>query len=109
MLFLDGGFILFGGRSTSPVGVIARLDSGTTSWSKLGELRSSRYQHNVIYDGEVFMVIGGNNSNLKSEKCSLSRSTMTCTEQAPALTSYMLTPALVMVPEDFCTEICTDF
>ena len=51
------------------------------------------------------MVIGGEGSNLKSEKCSLAGSTMSCTEQVPALTDYMLTPALVMVPEDFCTEV----
>ena len=107
MLYFDGGFILFGGKTPSGMSrVIARLDLGTTSWSKLGDLTTYRDQHNVIYDGEVFMVIGGQFSdNLHSEKCSLSGSTMTCTRQKPYLTDYSRTPALIMVPEDFCTEI----
>ena len=72
-------------------------------------MATGRFQHNVIYDGEVFMVIGGYESayadTLHSEKCTLSGSTMTCTKQTPYLTNYSRTPALIMVPEDFCTEI----
>ena len=106
MLFLEGGFIVFGGSPLATSSVIARLDLSTTSWSKLGELKVGRDRHNVIYGGKDFVVVGGTSSStIKTEKCSLSGSTMTCTEQEPTLTGYYNWPALVMVPEDFCTEV----
>ena len=104
MLYLEGGFIVFGGFDSPTRSVITRLDLSTTSWTKLGDLKVGRAYHNVIYDGEVFIVVGGSGS-MKTEKCSLSGSTMTCSEQSPVLTGYYLYPALVMVPEDFCTEL----
>ena len=100
MLYYGNGFIIFGNNGSTSV--IARLDLQTTSWIKLGDLKVGRSHHNVIYDGDVFIVVGGSNSK-KTEKCSLSGSTMTCTEQEPTLTGYYWYPALVMVPEDFCT------
>ena len=102
MVYFDNGFIVFGGHSTDTT--IARLDIPTTAWSKLGKLKSGRHGHGVIYDGKAFMVIGGNGS-YKTEKCLLSGTSITCTEQTPTLENYDITPALIMVPEDFCTEI----
>ena len=105
ILYFDNGFIIFGGHGKSGrTKVIARLDLATSSWSKLGDLNTARRFHNVIYDGEVFMVIDGN-ASLKTEKCVLSGSTMTCTQQAPTLNLYSQYPGLVIVPDDFCTEI----
>ena len=103
-LYFQGGFIVFGGPSVSNKTIIAKLDLSTTSWSKLGDLKVGRYGHNIIYDGKDFIVVGGY-SSMKTEKCSLSGLKMTCTEQQPTLTDYYLYPALVMVPEDFCTEV----
>ena len=102
MLYLEGGFIVFGGAESPTKSVITRLDLSTTSWTKLGDLKVGRVHHNVIYDGEVFIVVGGPTDSIKTEKCTLSGSTMTCSEQSPALTGYHKYPALVMVPEDFC-------
>ena len=45
----------------------------TRNWIKIGDLEYKRYAHNVIYNGEVFLVYGGYDSKaLKSEKCVLS-------------------------------------
>ena len=38
---------------------IARLDEKTMEWKKIGELVTARYSHGVIFDGESFLVIGG--------------------------------------------------
>ena len=38
---------------------IARLDEKTMEWKKVGELVTARYSHGVIFDGESFLVIGG--------------------------------------------------
>lgn len=102
MIYYSNGFMVFGGHSTDTT--IARLDLSTTHWSKLGKLSTGRHGHNVIYDGSAFMVIGGY-GNKPTEKCVLSGSSITCTEQSPTLSDYNNTPAVVMVPEDFCTEI----
>ena len=71
--YFQNGFILFGGwtSSTSNSKTIARLDLATTTWSKLGDLKTGREGHGVIYDGQVFLVVGGY-GNRKTEKCTLS-------------------------------------
>ena len=101
----------------------------TTTWSKLGDLKLGREGHNVIHDGEVFLVVGGN-GNLKTEKCSLSgnefektsenyfqafvrislsnslsENTINCVVQEPTLSNYEYFPALFLVPDDYCKEI----
>ena len=50
---------------------VARLDLATSGWMKLGELKTRRSGHGVIFDGEVFLVIGGEGDK-KTEKCKLS-------------------------------------
>ena len=72
MISHQNGFILFGGYADGEESkTIARLDLATTSWIKLGELQTGRRGHGVIFDGEVFLVIGGD-WNYKTEKCTLS-------------------------------------
>ena len=113
MVYFDNGFLIFGGlQRNSATSAVVRLDLSTTSWIKLGDLTVPRSYHDVVYDGEVFMVIGGSTWNgtvghteMNTEKCSISESTMTCLEQSPMLNNYHRHPALIMVPEDFCTEI----
>ena len=106
MLYFENGFIIFGGWDTRSI--IARLDLSTTSWTKLGNLKVGRAQHNVIYDGDVFIIVGGlQEGSFPTENCSLSGSTMACIEQSPVLTGYHYYPLLAMVPEDFCTEDCS--
>ena len=69
MIYYQNGFILFGGLAD--VKTIARLDFATSNWTKLGDLNTGRDRHGVIYDDQVFLVIGGF-GNYKTEKCSLS-------------------------------------
>ena len=107
MISHRNGFILFGGfmdryKSSRTV---ARLDLATTSWSKLGELRYRRHGHGVIFDGEVFLVIGGE-WDKRTEKCTMSKnsepgSTMTCKKKQPTLDNYEY-PSLFLVPDGFC-------
>ena len=78
MTYFDNAFILFGGYQgiyNKHSNMIARLDLATEEWSKIGELRTVRGGHGVIYDGEFFMVIGGYDNrygSIKTEKCKLS-------------------------------------
>ena len=71
--YFQNGFILFGGTTSSNYysKTIARLDLATTTWSKLGDLKTGRRGHGVIYDGHVFLVVGGWGDR-KTEKCTLS-------------------------------------
>ena len=48
---------------------IARLDLATSCWTKIGELNTAREGHGVIYNGEVFLIVGVYD---KTEKCTLS-------------------------------------
>ena len=53
---------------------IARLDEKTQEWTKLGDLNTGRSGHGVIFDGQHFLVVGGEgngsfeNRNLMSER-----------------------------------------
>ena len=69
--YFQNGFILFGGSTGRNSKTIVRLDLATSSWTKLGDLKTGRYGHGVIFNGEVFWVIGGRYEK-KTEKCTLS-------------------------------------
>ena len=110
MLNYDGGFIIFGGfKGSSGLDgsvstTIARLDENNTAWSKLGDMKSAREGHSVIYDGQVFLIIGGKGSK-STEKCSILESSIDCTDQSPVLQNYEPNPALFLVPDEFCSEM----
>ena len=55
-LYHNGAYFIFGGVDSD---IIARLDKVSKRWSLAGHLKSNRERHNVIYDGEVFLVVGG--------------------------------------------------
>ena len=122
--YYQNGFILFGGwTATGDTSTIARLDLATSSWTKLGDLKTARNGHGVIYDGDVFLIIGGY-GDLDTEKCTLSGtdsnckfpihfycqtheksdsdSTINCIQQEPTLKDYRFYPALFLVADDFC-------
>ena len=77
--------------------------------SKAGTLNRGRRGHNVIFDGEKFLVVGGwakkwlesSSPYANIEVCTLSGSTMTCVEKQTSLANYALYPALFLVPDDF--------
>ena len=47
LLYVEGGFIVFGGYHSSTKSVITRLDLSTTSWTKLGDLKVGRQSHKL--------------------------------------------------------------
>ena len=60
--------------------------------------------HNVIYDGNYLLVIGGY-GNYMSEKCAIDNGQVTCTSQTPELNEYAYYPALYLVPAGYCKEM----
>ena len=70
-------------------------------------MKTGRYGHGVIFDGEKFLVIGGYKRDgprggaVKNEVCTLEGLPMTCVEQSPALDRYVYYPELFLVAEDF--------
>ena len=62
---------------------------------------TGRDEHGAIFDGTYFLVAGGwsYSNRFKTEKCSLSGSTMTYQEQQPELLRYELYPELFLVKE----------
>ena len=99
-------FIYFGGYGTAASSVISKFDSITREWSNLGNLVTRRHYHAAIFDGTYFLVTGGMNydsrgDSYKTEKCSLTESTMTCQQQEPELFEYEF-HEMFLVPGDFC-------
>ena len=98
-------FYMFGGELDDyKSDIISRFDG--TEWELVGRLNSPNQLHNVIYDGKLFVSFGGWRSH-SSEKCELMEetarnSTFECVTQAPRLVEYVETPALFLVPDDFC-------
>ena len=83
---------------------IGKLDVNLI-WSKVGDLNKRRHGHNVIFDGNYALVIGGYTDNdvlLPTEKCRVSTNGVICTEQSPSLYRYLNYPELFMVPWNFC-------
>ena len=95
-------FYYFGGYQDSKT--IAKLDSQTYEWTKVGELNQGRYSHAVIQLDNSFLCIGGYGLQ-KTERCELKNSTVTCESQAPELQDYRQNPELFLVSDDFCQEI----
>ena len=69
--------------------------------TKAGELNQARRGHNVIYDGEYLMVVGGSDE-LRTEKCSLTDRSVSCTSQNLELDEYTTYPEVFPVAHDFC-------
>ena len=72
------------------------------NWSISGQLVTGRYGHNVIFDGEYVLVVGGVGSNKMVEKCLLEDGVVICTQQDPALSDYENYPELFLVPDSYC-------
>ena len=96
---------MVGGWPNRDVGTtIGKLNAETYVWSKAGDLNTSRYGHNVIFDGRHFLVVGGHHKS-GTEKCTLENEKMTCVEQDSTLAYYGDYPALFLVPPLFCKPL----
>ena len=63
IIYFDHSFYVFGGESMYDTQnkhptTIARLDTVTTAWSKVGDMTSWKRYHRVIHDGTYFIVVG---------------------------------------------------
>ena len=83
-----GGFSATGKQS-----LVGRFDLTTRQWTEAGDLVTPRQGHNVIYDGNYLLVIGGD-GNKMSEKCSIENGQVECTSQVPDLFYYRGVPLL---------------
>ena len=79
---------------------IGRMDD-SGQWTKAGQLNRGRYGHNVIFDGQYIIVVGGELER-DTERCQLQNGAITCTTQEPKLNYYYLYPELFLVPDAFC-------
>ena len=70
-------------------------------WTKAGELNQARDGHNVMYDGQYLMVVGGGPEG-QTEKCTLADGLISCTSQNPLLYLYVDYPEIFLVSDDFC-------
>ena len=43
-----------------PVSTIGRFDEIEKTWTHFGDLKIARQGHGVIFDGQSFLVVGGN-------------------------------------------------
>lgn len=87
-----------------PESTIGRFDLiKTRKWTKAGDLVTARSGHNVIYDGNYLLVIGGK-GNFMSEKCSIEENGLkvSCTSQTPQLKSYTAYAELHFVIDGYC-------
>ena len=102
-----GAFYVIGGKTyLESLPWIGRFDMWIREWEDAGSLVKARYGHNVIYDGQYLLVIGGR-GNKMSEKCSITNDfygQVACTSQTPQLTDYKSYPELYLVHDDYCRE-----
>ena len=112
VVYHDQHFYVFGGVSQSDTDIskIGRLDTNLL-WSVVGEMTAPRRAHNVVFNDNGFLIIGGRNTLDKendhsrpTEKCTIQNDTISCTTQAPTLTYYEYYPELFLVPETFCKD-----
>ena len=106
MIFHEGGFFVFGGEHSDPSDspAVRRFDEEKREWSTVGELRKHRQGHGVIYDGESFIVAGGNSSSIENCIWKHEEFEMVCNELNQTLQDYTLYPELAIVHDDFENE-----
>ena len=106
IIFVDNEFYVFGGLTDIDGYTIAKLDVNLV-WTRVGYLKWGRNGHNVIFDGEFALVVGGSAGEAPflespTEKCSISTDGVNCTEQSPSLRYYSDYPELFMIPPNYC-------
>ena len=101
-------FILFGGLYNDeqvptdfyPTDIVAKFNPGSSKWTKLGNLRHSRYAFGITEVDTKYMVIGGQDDK-RTETCELKNETIECTSREPTLNEFRYYPALMIVSSDY--------
>ena len=103
VIFHGRSLYYFGGtdENHNDLNSILRLDSGSWTWSNVGQINSARNGHEVILVGEKVMVVGGAGTK-NNEACLLMvNGHFNCTELSSNLTDYALYPILFAVAENY--------
>ena len=110
VLYHSGGFIVFGGSedvgdlrtgySGYRLDSIARFDEESKKWSKIGVLNTKRSSLSVIYDGDAFLVVGGD-SSAEIEKCQFNEAQMTCSDYTERLKGYTKNTVLFLIDRKY--------
>ena len=84
--------------------MIARFETSTKQWQKLGELNQARHGHGVIIHQGEFVVVGGGVGTKKTESCALNGDSIQCVAVEPRLNLHDTYPEVMSVPESFCLK-----
>ena len=99
----DSFYIVGGLNSGEDSNIIARL-ARDGRWSQDGTLKVARQGHNVMFDGDFLVVLGGS-GNLGTEKCHFdTEPPLVCVSQAPQLNGYDSYPEMFLVKDSFCKK-----
>ena len=80
-----GDFYVIGGLADSSyLSTIARYNTNTDTWTRLGDLVNARRDHDAIWSQDFLIVVGGSGSPM-SERCSLNGDSVVCVEQSPSV------------------------
>ena len=105
---MEDTFYIFGGdsgpRDYTPSSTIATFSTVTKEWKKLGELNQARLGHGVFIQQGHFIVVGGYNGNLRTERCTLNEDAISCTLIDPELNGYAFYPEMMSVEQNFCPK-----
>ena len=80
------------------------FDTKTKQWKNLGKLNEARRGHGVIVQQGQFIVVGGLNGPLGTERCTLVNDSIQCTTVDPELENYNHYPVMMHVSGDFCQK-----
>ena len=97
-------FYIFGGVGDGFKGsnVIARFQTTTKQWKKLGELKQPRSGLGVIKLEDEFIVFGGEDKK-KTERCSMNGDSIQCVTVGFEYDDYWFYPELMSVPQSYCS------
>ena len=78
-----GDFYVIGGLTdNSNTATIARYNTNTDTWTRLGDLVNARSYHDAIWSQDFLFVAG---YDKMSERCSLNGDSVVCVEQSPSV------------------------
>ena len=103
VIFHGGSYYYFGGSGGPRTSnSILRLQSGSWTWTNVGQLNSARNAHAVTLVNDTFMVVGGNGVR-KNEACQrLNNGQFSCTELFSSLKeNYSWYPILFSVADNY--------
>ena len=80
-------FYVFGGRvfGSHYISRIAAYNPASDQWSDKGRLLTARKNAGVIWDQNGFVVVGGGDGPVKSEKCQFNGDKLECSHYGPSI------------------------